>query len=133
MKPSLLIIALLGLVLAACAAHKEMAAGPPGPWKLIFKDRTKITSQAAFETALDNATSRWEQGITIKKKNGQVKIRPDHTNGQPEPVLTEVTYPRPSQPSPNTGLHVTQRVVLYTDTDYQAVLKTIKYRDDSSK
>ena len=100
---------------------------------MIFNDRTKITSQKDFEKALHNATSRWEQGITIKKKNGHVKIRKDHTNGQPEPVLTGVTYPRPSQPGPNTGLHVTQHIVLYTAKDYEAVLRMIQYRDDLSK
>lgn len=110
-----------------------MAAGPAGPWKLIFANRTRVTSPTAFKKALDNATSRWEQGITIKFKDGHVETRPDHTNGQPEPILTGATYPRPSQPGPNTGLHVTQHIVLYTDADYQAVLQTIKYRDDSSK
>jgi hypothetical protein len=132
MKPSFLIVGAAGLVIAACAAHRK-ATDSSGPWKLVFADRTLIRSQKAFESALDDATTRWEQGITIKKKNGHVKIRQDHTNGQPEPTLSEVTYPRPSQPGPNTGLHVTQRIVLYTQQDYDAVLKTIRYRDDLSK
>jgi hypothetical protein len=110
-----------------------MQTGHAGPWKLLFNSRTLITSRAAFENALNNATDRWEKGVTIKEKN-HLTTRPDHTNGQPEPVLssTEV-YPSHNQLLNPGSLHVTQKVVLYQVKDYDAVLQTIQYRDSSSK
>ena len=111
-----------------------MQAGQAGPWKLFFNSRTLITDRAAFENALNSATNRWEKGITIKEKNHpHPTIRPDHTNGQPEPVLASEIYPSHNQPVNPDSLHVTQKVVLYQAKDYDAVLRTIQYRDGSSK
>jgi hypothetical protein len=133
MKPSYIIIPAVGIIIAACLGDKSTQAGPSGPWKLLFNSRTIITSRAAFESALNNATDRWEKGVTIKERNHPLATRHDHANG-PEPVLSSTeAYPSHNQPSNPDSLHVTQKVVLYQAKDYDAVLQTIQYHDSSSK
>src|SRR6266446_4436879 len=111
MRPSYIVIAVVGLIIAACKSNEFMQGGHAGPWKLLFNSRTLVTSRAAFENALNNATDRWEKGVTIKEKNHpHPTIRPDHTNGQPEPVLASEIYPSHNQPVNPDSLHVTQKV-----------------------
>ncbi len=66
--------------------------------------------------------------MTVKKNRGdQPRHRPDHTNGHPEPIASVLSYPSPNQkPNPD-SLHVTQKVVLYSQTDLDAVLPLIEY------
>jgi hypothetical protein len=132
MRRLYIVIAVVGLIIAACKSNESMQGGHAGPWKLLFNSRTLVTSRAAFENALNNATDRWEKGVTIMEKN--LTTRPDHTNGQPEPVLSSVeVYPSNNQTQNPGSLHVTQKVVLYQAKDYNAVLQTIQYKNSSSK
>jgi len=122
----------VGLIIAACKSNEFMQGGHAGPWKLLFNSRTLVTSRAAFENALNNATDRWEKGVTIKEKN-HLTTRPDHTNGQPEPVVSSIeVYPSNNQTQNPGSLHVTQKVVLYQAKDYTAVLQMIQYKNSSS-
>lgn len=137
MKPSHAAIGTVVLAVAACTAHHMQTGGPvppQGPWKFYFKDLTLLTNVKAFEDILNGNSGRWEKGMRIKKRKGQQPhSRADHTNGQPEPAVPGLTYPSQSQPPNPDSLHVTQKVVLYNQQDYDAVLPLIKYQDTSSK
>ena len=66
--------------------------------------------------------------MKVKKRAGeQPHSRPSHTNGQAEPVATVLSYPSHSQPPNPDSQHVTQKVVLYSQKDLNAVLPLIKY------
>src|SRR6266850_1528809 len=135
MKPSYIVIAIAGLIIAACI-HKPN--GQTGPWKLLFKDPTRLKDPAAFEAALNNASDRWEKGVTIRDNaHPHPTPRPHFTDGhgpnEPTSVSSTEIYPSHNQPPNPDSLHVTQKVVLYQAKDYADVLKTIQYPNGSSK
>jgi len=136
MKPSYIVIAIAGLIIVACI--HEPNGQRTGPWKLLFNDRTRLKDPAAFETALNKATDRWEKGVTIRDNtHPHPAPRPDFTDGhgpdEPTSVSSTEVYPSDNQTSNPGSLHVTQKVVLYQAKDYDAVLKTIQYPNGSSK
>ncbi|MEO5716946.1 MAG: hypothetical protein ABIR29_00050 [Chthoniobacterales bacterium] len=137
MKPSHAAIGAVVLAVAACTAHNMQTGGsvpPHGPWKLYFKNPTLLTNVTAFETILDGNSRRWEKGMRVKKKKGELAhTRPDHTNGQTEPAVSVLTFPSHNQPPNPDSLHVTQKVVLYNQKDFDAILPLIEYQDTSSK
>ncbi len=137
MKPSHAAIGAVVLAVAACTSHYKETGGPvplQGPWKLYFKDPTLLTNVKAFEKLLNDNSSRWEKGMRVKKRKGEKpRTRLDHTNGQSEPAVNTLTYPSQNQrPNPD-SLHVTQKVVLYNQNDYDAVVGLIEDQDTFSK
>ncbi len=137
MKPSHAAIGAVVLAVAACTAHNMQIGGPVPlqlPIKLYFKDPTLLTSVESFEAVLKGSPGRWEKGMRIKKRKGEQPYpRPDHTNGQPEPAVNTLTYPSHNQPPHPDSLHVTQKVVLYSQKDVDAILPLIEYQDTSFK
>ncbi len=134
MKPSLAAIGAIVLVVAACTHKMHLAAPRQGPWKLVFQTPTLLTDPDKFEQTLDGNTSRWEKRVKVRKRSGHPPHqRPDHTNGNPEPVAPALTYPSHNQPPNLERLHVTQKVVLYSEADFEAVLDLIQYRDAAGK
>lgn len=134
MKPSLAAIGAIVLVVAACTHKMQMAAPRQGPWKLVFQAPTLLTDADKFEQALDGNAGRWEKRMKVRKRAGHPPHqRPDHTNGKPEPVATTLPYPSQNQPPNLDRLHVTQKVVLYSEDDLEAVLPLIEYQNASGK
>jgi hypothetical protein len=133
MKPSYIVIAAFIVLLAACAIEKSQTASRNGPWKFVFQDPTLVRDVDKFGKTLNDASSRWEKGMTVKKTTGgPVQPRPDHTNNQTEPTATVLSYPSNNQVNPD-SLHVTQKVVLFNQTEKDRVIDLIKYHDTSSK
>ena len=135
MKLLLAAIGATALVVAACTHKMHQAAPREGPWKLVFQDPTLLTDPDQFEQVLNGYTSRWEWRMKVKKRKGHPPHqRPDHTNGKPEPVVTETkTYPSHDQPKNQDRLHVTQKVVLQSKADLEAVVALIEYPNTSGK
>lgn len=94
-----------------------------------------VTDLDKFEETLDNAPSRWEKAMVVKKKKGDhPRQRPEHTHGgESEPTATVLSYPSNNQTSNPDSLHVTQKVVLFNQTELDALKELIEYHDTSPK
>ena len=134
MKPLLAAIGAIVLVVAACTHKMHQAAPRQGPWKLVFQTPTLLTDADKFEQVLDGNAARWEKRMKVRKQKGHpAHQRPDHTGGMPEPAATEEIYPSHNQPKNPDRLHVTQKVVLHSEADHEAILRLIKYPHTSGK